>query len=103
MLLNSFWRKFDERLNKPKTVTMTSPVESFTLVNNNIIDITTIRICTEDVLEVVYTHVQDEEPQNGKTNIFVAAFTTCLARLKVHESSDKDYFISQESSVLFVV
>ena len=34
----------------------------------------------------MYTHVQDEEPQNGKTNIFVAAFTTCLARLKLYES-----------------
>ena len=50
------------------------------------INISTIRICTEDVLEVVYTHLHDERPQNGKTNIFVAAFTTCLARLKLYES-----------------
>ena len=50
------------------------------------INISTIRICTEDVLEVVYAHIQDEEPQNGETNIFVAAFTSCLARLKLYES-----------------
>ena len=86
LMLNSFWGKFGVRLNKPRTVTIASSAELFTLVNNNMINISTIRICTEDVLEVVYTHVQDEEPQNGKTNIFVAAFTTCLARLKLYES-----------------
>ena len=86
LMLNSFWGKFGEHLNKPKTVTITSPAELFTVVNNNMININTIRICTEDVLEVVYAQIQDEEPQNGKTNIFVAAFTTCLARLKLYES-----------------
>ena len=86
LMLNSFWGKFGEHLNKPKTVTITSPAELFTVVNNNMININTICICTEDVLEVVYAHIQDEEPQNGKTNIFVAAFTTCLARLKLYES-----------------
>ncbi|XP_078364222.1 uncharacterized protein LOC144648571 [Oculina patagonica] len=86
LMLNSFWGKFGERMNKARTITVTSPADLFTLVNNNFINITTIRVCTEDVIEVVYTHVQDEEQQNGKTNIFVAAFTTCLARLKLYES-----------------
>ena len=82
LMLNSFWGNFGEPLNKPKT----SPAELFTVVNNNMININTIRICTEDVLEVVYAQIQDEEPQNGKTNIFVSAFTTSLARLKLYES-----------------
>lgn len=86
LMLNFFWGKFGEHLNKPKTVTITSPAQFFTLVNNNMIKITTTHICTEDVLELVYTHVQYEEPQNGKTNIFLAPFTTCLARLKLYES-----------------
>ena len=86
LMLNSFWGKFGERLNKPKTVTIASPAELFTVVNNNMININTIRICTEDVLEVVYAHIQDEEPQSGKTDIFVTAFTTCLARLELYES-----------------
>ena len=87
-MLNSFWGKFGERLNKPKAVAITSPAELFTLVNNNPHDITTMYICTENELEVVYTHLQDEESQNGKTNIFVAASTTWLDRLKLYKSSE---------------
>ena len=37
-------------------------------------------------MEVVYTSVQDNVPKGKKTNIFIAAFTTCHARLKLFES-----------------
>ena len=84
LMLNFFWGKFGECLNKPKTVTIASLAKLFTVANNNVININSIRICTEDVLEVVHAHIQDKETQNGKTNIFVAAFTTCLASCTNH-------------------
>ena len=39
-------------------------------------------------MEAVYTSVQDNAVKGTKTNIFVAAFTTCHARLKLYESLD---------------
>ena len=41
------------------------------------------------MLEIVYTSVTDNAPTSGRTSIFVAAFTTCLARLKLYESLEK--------------
>ena len=49
----------------------------------------TIRICTEDLLEVVYKQTEDNDLPSNKTNIFIAAFTTCLARLKLYSYLDR--------------
>ncbi|CAH3146220.1 unnamed protein product, partial [Porites lobata] len=48
----------------------------------------TLRLCTDDILEAVYTSVQDNAVKGTKTNIFVATFTTCHAQLKLYESLD---------------
>ena len=37
------------------------------------------------MLEIVHTSVDDNAPTSDHTNIFVAAYTTCLARLKLYE------------------
>jgi hypothetical protein len=40
-------------------------------------------------LEIVYSNIEENQLDNGKTNIFVAAFTTCWARLKLYELLEK--------------
>ena len=45
-------------------------------------------MCTDDIWEAVYTSVHDNAVKGTKTNISVAAFTTCQARLKLYESLD---------------
>ena len=40
-------------------------------------------------MEVVYSNIEENTYDNGKTNIFMAAFTTFLARLKLYESPEK--------------
>ena len=39
-------------------------------------------------MEAVYTTVKENAVKGTKTNIFIAAFTTCHARLKLYESLD---------------
>ena len=87
-MLNSFWGKFGERINKPTTVTVQNPVQLFSLISDAALDISTLRLCTDDILKAVYTSVHDNATKGTKTNIFVAAFTTCHARLKLYESLD---------------
>ena len=88
LMLNSFWGKFGERINKPTTVTVKDPAHLFNLISDAALHLSTLRICTNDILEAVYTSVQDNAVKGTKTNIFVAAFTTCHARLKLYESLD---------------
>ena len=60
----------------------------FSLVSDSTLDISTLRLCTDDILEAVYTSVHGNSVKGTKTNIFVAAFTTYHARLKLCESLD---------------
>ena len=83
--LNSYWGKFGENLHKALTYTVTHPGELYELVSNPLLDINTVRVCTEDRLEVVATPLKQDLPDNGKINIFIAAFTTCHARLRLYK------------------
>ena len=87
-LFCSFWGKFGERINQPTTVTVKDPAHLFRLISDVALDISTLRLCTDDILEAVYTSVDDNAVKGTKTNVFVAAFTTCHARLKLYESLD---------------
>ena len=84
LMLNSFWGKFGENLRKSSTANVTTPAELYTILCDPLKNVTSIRICSEEVLEVLYTSPDDECVENGKTNLFVAAFTTCHARLKLY-------------------
>ena len=64
------------------------PSQLFSLLSDTTKEISTIRLCTDDILEAVYTSVNDNAPKGSKTNIFVAAFTTSHARLKLYELLD---------------
>ena len=88
LMLNSFWGKFGQRPNKPKTVTITSPSQLFPLLFNSHTNLTTLRICNEDVLEAVYTEIEENIIPSNKTNIFIACFTTAWARLRLYEALD---------------
>ena len=88
LMLNSFWGKFGERVNKPTTVTVKDPTHLFSLISDAAVDLSTLRLCTDDILEAVYTSVQENAVKGTKTIFFEAAFTTCHARLKLYESLD---------------
>ena len=78
-MLNSFWGKFGE----PSTVTMRDSAHLFSILSDPALDLSTLRLCTDGILEAVSTSAEDNAPRGTKTNIFVAAFTTCHARLKL--------------------
>ena len=86
LMLNSFWGKFGERQNKSVPVTVQEPSHLFSLLTDDTLDISTIRLCTEDVLEVVNTSQHDAADKGTKVNIFIAAFTTCHACLKLYQA-----------------
>ena len=81
-MLNSFWGKFGE----PSTVTMRDSAHLFSILSDPALDLSTLRLCTDNILEAVSTSAEDNAPRGTKTNIFVATFTTCHARLKLYES-----------------
>ena len=84
LMLNSFWGKFGQRENLSQVQQCTSPDQLYNLLDDDTIQVSNMRICTEEVLEVVYTHTEETVFPSNKTNVFIAAFTTCWARLKLY-------------------
>jgi len=96
LMLNSFWGKFEEKQNKPYTIQVQSPHDFYRIYDDPTKEVTTIRICTEDVLELVYTNIEENVTPSSKTNVFIASFTTCWARLKLYS-----YFQTLQKQVLY--
>ena len=84
LMLNSFWGKFGENLHKPTTEAVYTAHHLFALVSNPLYNIHQVRLSNDNTLEVVYANLKENQPDNGRVNIFVAAFTTCHARLKLY-------------------
>ena len=89
LMLNSFWGKFGQRENLPQVQQCTSPDELYSILEDDTLQVTNIRICTEEVLEVVFQHTEETVFPSNKTNVFIAAFTTCWARLKLYSYLEK--------------
>ena len=84
LMLNSFWGKFGQRENLPQVQQCTNPDQLYKIIDDDTLEVQNIRFCTEDVIEVVYVNKEDSILPNNRTNVFIAAFTTCWARLKLY-------------------
>ena len=82
----SLWGKFGERQNKPVTHCITQPSQLFQLLEDPVNEIHSVRTCSEDVMELVVSKAEHEFQRSFKQNVFIAAFTTSLAHLKLYEA-----------------
>ena len=101
----NLWGKFGERQNKPQTHVITSPHQLFNILDDPVYEISAVRICSEDVMELVTTMAEEEYECSFKTNVFIAAFTTLHARLKLYSALDtlKERMLYYDTdSVIFV-
>ena len=85
LMLNSFRGKFGEQMNKVKTMQIIEQHELIDHLNDMMIEISDIHILSADVIGLAYK-IEEDAVKGSKTNIFMAAFTTCQARLKLYES-----------------
>ena len=90
LCLNSFWGKFGQRSNMRQTKYIHSSELSqlINLITDKTKEVIDFHIISEDILHVEWQHTNDFTPESNKTNIFIATFTTCWARLKLYETLD---------------
>ena len=84
LMLNSFWGKFSQRENLPQVQQCTTPQELYNITEDDTNEVQELRFCSDEVLEVVYKNKEEAVVSSNKTDIFIAAFTTCHARLKLY-------------------
>ena len=70
----------------PQTHVIRSTHQFYAILNDPSYHIGAIRICSEDVMEIVTTQAKEEAEKSLKTNVFIAIFMTAHARLKLYEA-----------------
>ena len=75
-MLNSYWGKYSQQGNKCQVKAISFPARLHILLNNNIQEIQIVCVMNNEMIELVYRHVIDEDPVQVNINIFVACFTT---------------------------
>ena len=89
LMLNSFWGKFGENEHRVQTQSIQDEYTWQKIVQDDSIIVKDVRIFNEDVMEVSTLKNEDACQSSGKINIFIACFTTALARLKLYAELEK--------------
>ena len=105
--LNSFWGKFGQRLNlKQSQFFHETEVDAFfRVLSDPTKDVQDFHIVANDTIQVEWTYKKDCQPEDNKTNIYLATFTTCWARLKLYsilEKIDRNVLYYDTDSVIYV-
>ena len=91
LCLNSFWGKFGQRLNMPQSefIHDSCPERFFSLLSDPLKTVTDFHIVNNHTIHLKYELKSDSCVTDDKTNIFIASFTTCWARLKLYDLLDR--------------
>ncbi|KAL9982832.1 hypothetical protein ACROYT_G004941 [Oculina patagonica] len=88
LMLNSMWGKFGQKPNKTQVREFDDPVSFSEFHESDKYDIRYVSVLTEQRVEIHFKHKLEDDPVSPNLNIFVAAFTTCWARLRLYEALD---------------
>ena len=107
LMLNSFWGKFGQRSNMPRTKHLMSPSEYFELLQDASLIIRDINYVgnSDDSILVQYVKKAEFEESLPNTNVVLAAYTTAHARLKLYsylEPLQKSVLYYDTDSIIYV-
>jgi hypothetical protein len=89
LCLNSLWGKFGQSPYKPQTKFIKTQEELYTLMTNDKIEEVNLNIINEDIIEASYTMKHEHIEDQTNTNVVIALFTTCYARMRLYDALDK--------------
>ena len=86
LCLNSFLGKFGQRLNMRQTEFFHESQANlfFQLFADPMKRPVNFHILTNNMIQIEWIYKQNCQPEDNKTNIYIATFTTCWARLKLY-------------------
>ena len=87
MMLNSMWGKFGQNLNKTQVKVFSDPIVFHEFLESDQNDVTQVHVINDNMVEVHFKNKAEDVAINPNlNNIFVAAFTTCWASLRLYEA-----------------
>lgn len=105
--LNSFWGKFGQRLNmKMSSFFYDSEIANFfQLLSDPRKDVRDFHIVSKNIIQTEHLNSPTFENVDFKTNVFIAAFTTCWARIHLYdvlEKTGQNALYVDTDSIIFV-
>lgn len=87
IILNSLWGKFGQRGNMKQSKICYDPKDFYSLLTNPRLEITDMFQCPKNkgVMELYYREIESTSKEPPNTNVYIACFTTCHARLKLYD------------------
>lgn len=105
LCLNSFWGKFGQRENLPKTEVVTTRHRLLELLSDRSCVVYKIIHVNDDVMYVSWEKIAESIEVNPHVNVVIAAYTTAQARLKLYsylEQLDKRVLYYDTDSCIYV-
>ncbi|XP_022201924.1 uncharacterized protein LOC120353948 [Nilaparvata lugens] len=87
--LNSLWGKFGQRTNMTQTKYVTEAFEFYKILLDDSLDKTNITLVNDNIVQISYNKKDDFVENANNINVFVAAFTTANARLRLYDMLDQ--------------
>ncbi|GBN09109.1 hypothetical protein AVEN_221134-1 [Araneus ventricosus] len=87
--LNSLWGKFGQRKNMSQTEYVNKLEDFYRIILNDNIKDLNMMFMNDDCVEMNYTMEDAYVKDNFNTNIYIAAFTTSSARIRLYKMMDK--------------
>jgi len=107
LMLNSFWGKFGQRSNMSKHLHVTDAAEYFKLLLDDTIVVQEVLMLPGDEALLVQYKKKDEMVEElSNTNVVIAAYTTCHARLKLYthlKAMGENILYFDTDSVIYVL
>ena len=89
LCLNSMYGKLAQRSNLRQNKVVHTPEDFYACITDPCKRVADFHIIKDDVLQVEYDHDPDFIPESIQTNIYLAAFITSYARLRLYDLLDK--------------
>src|SRR5436190_19772438 len=87
--LNSLWGKFGQRQNMSQTKYVTDPTEFYKILLDDRLETTNLTLVNDNIVQMSY-HMKDHYIEDSNSiNLFVAAFTTANARMRLYDMLDR--------------
>ncbi|XP_039294128.1 uncharacterized protein LOC120353641 [Nilaparvata lugens] len=87
--LNSLWGKFGQRTNMTQTKYVTDAKEFYKILLDDRLDKTNISIINDNIVQISYNKKDHFVENPNNINVFVAAYTTANARLRLYDMLDQ--------------
>ncbi|KAJ8020849.1 putative DNA polymerase [Holothuria leucospilota] len=105
LMLNSFWGKFGQRPNLPQTEYVQKLERYYKILLDDTKVIKSLSFVSDSMVQIQWQDIDENLKTMPDTNVFIAAYTTALARLKLYsflEQLDRRVLYFDTDSIIYL-